>query len=869
MLIRKKRIFVANLHRDCIVLYLSNPVCYNEKKGEIMQEQSFIIVNGARLEVARTEYSLSLLEWLRSKANMLSIHSGCDAKQKCGICIVELDGQAIQACSVKMHTALTKHVMTVEGIPEPIRTVLANILLHNTNVPCGYCTAGLLIKIHNILKEKKELSPSKIIERLGFNGCTCIGAKELVQVVLDAQDYLTTQEEGPHIEYGGISSNSVRFGERRVVFGERPFVDDICMQSIELYGAIVWSDTQLFRVNSIDVDASQKIKGLYTVITGKSLSRTTVQAPDGQEWRIFLNEGDVGYCMSEVFGVILATTREEAEKARSIVQSSLTRYEPKTSVTEIIRESLDVAQAPILHRTLHYGKAIESLLNEGVCTVNEVFYSQPAPYVPLETPTAVAMYVEGHIHIYTQVADIMWLRRTLAYLLAVDEEYIHCMRMETNVLYNAREDYLVALYAGISAHLTQHTVHLSMTHDEVEKYRSQPIESIHDYTLLLDNDGKLLGAKIGIVIDGGAYTTDMIRVCDTLIKHATSGFAIPNVDLSCMLVSTNTIPRYMPRGKCLEASCIVMNRLLDKLSKLTRFNRYEIREKNILQAGDYTITGEYLYGDIVSKELLRRARELYLAQPSVSLSLSFVDTGLTNSNAMCMVAIDVIHGGDIVVYHPYPDYGNGMTTLIAQTILEVMNKENYNGITIRSTTDCMEAMQTIPDSDAVMMYLAHHATHEAAVKLREDILKIEHHSKMWGKRYVGFSSISSEGVFSIEKERRLQGSYTAILHVARCEEPYVFQHLTVFVDAGRCYNPSFMHSLMNGGITLSFNTMLGSRAVSLPPIQIHIEFVHGNASVHGYTFKGIYDASVIGIPSSYYSYMWTNYKRNLTHYPLS
>lgn len=831
--------------------------------------QNCVFVNGARIEVTKAEYSLSLLEWLRIKANMLSVRSGCDGKKKCGVCIVDLEGQTIQSCTVPMHSVLGKNVTTVEGIPEPVRSILASVLLYKTNVPCGYCTAGLLVKIHILLKEHQEYSPSMLIEKLGFGSCTCIGVKQIIEAVLDAQERIKVQDSLPEQQYGGVPADAPRFGEKRIVFAERPFAEDVFPQAIQLYGVVLWSKESLFVVSSIEPSDAKKKQGVQSIITFHDMPVQKVQAPDGQEWRIFLQEGDVGYCESEVLGIVLATTKEEALKAKNAVNIQYDVYEPKTDVVEIIAESLNNVQAPVLHKTLHYGQPIESLLAEGVCTVNEVFYSKPSPYVPLENPCVFSMYVDGHIHIYTQVADIIWLKKTLAFILQIDESFVHCMRTETNIFFDAREDYLLALYAGIASYNTEQSVQFSMTHEEIETYRSQPIESIHDYTLLLSDTGELIGAKINIVVNGGAYTTDMMRVCDTLIKHATSGFLIRNVDISFMLVSTNTIPRYMPRGKCLESSCIVMNRLLDKLSKLTRFNRYEIRKKNILKAGDYTVVGEYLYGDTMTLELLERGKRFYDTQPSVSLSFSFIDTGLASTNAMCMVAIDVVHGGDIVIYHPYPDYGNGITTLIGQTVVGIVGKNNYNGITIRSTTDCMEAMQTIPESDAAMMYLVYHATQEATLQLRDAILAIDHHSKMWGKRYVGFSSISSEAVYSVTKEKKLQGNYTAMLHIARCDEPYIFTSLVVLVDAGTPFNNIFAQTLLEGGISVSFNSMVGSKDVGNQPIQTEVEFMYNRSSVIGYSFKGVYDASVVGLASSYYSFMWTNHKRNLVHYPLS
>ena len=63
--------------------------------------------------------------------------------------------------------------------------------------------------------------------------------------------------------------------------------------------------------------------------------------------------------------------------------------------------------------------------------------------------------------------------------------------------------------------------------------------------------------------------------------------------------------------------------------------------------------------------------------------------------------------------------------------------------------------------------------------------------------------------------------------------------------------------------------MVGSKDVGQQPIKTQVEFICNNEGITGYSFKGVYDASVVGLASSYYSFMWSNHKKNIAHYPLS
>ena len=97
-----------------------------------MTDTAYIIVNGYRIDVQESDYDQSLLTWLRTKGNMLSVRDTCT--HSCSSCLVEVDGVLTSSCSTAVREILGKNVCTVEGLPQKIKDILVHALLYNTCV---------------------------------------------------------------------------------------------------------------------------------------------------------------------------------------------------------------------------------------------------------------------------------------------------------------------------------------------------------------------------------------------------------------------------------------------------------------------------------------------------------------------------------------------------------------------------------------------------------------------------------------------------------------------------------------------------------------------------------------------------------------
>jgi len=79
----------------------------------------------------------SLLSWLREDRGLTAAKDGCNGEGTCRACTVEIDGRAKLACLTAMGSLAGCAVTTVEGLPEPVRTVIAEAF-----VRYGACSAA-------------------------------------------------------------------------------------------------------------------------------------------------------------------------------------------------------------------------------------------------------------------------------------------------------------------------------------------------------------------------------------------------------------------------------------------------------------------------------------------------------------------------------------------------------------------------------------------------------------------------------------------------------------------------------------------------------------------------------------------------------
>ena len=141
-------------------------------------------VNGRSVEVTVPAHR-TLLEALR-EAGFVDVKRGCE-KGDCGACAVLIDGVAIDACLTLAWTVEGQDIVTAAGLggpedPHPLQQAF----IETGAIQCGYCTPGLIIAAHSLLRTTPDPSEDELRHGLSGNLCRCTGYAKVFDAVLQA-----------------------------------------------------------------------------------------------------------------------------------------------------------------------------------------------------------------------------------------------------------------------------------------------------------------------------------------------------------------------------------------------------------------------------------------------------------------------------------------------------------------------------------------------------------------------------------------------------------------------------------------------------------------------------------------------------------
>jgi len=128
----------------------------------------------------------SLLYVLRERLGFWGAKNACE-QGECGSCSVVLDGVLVCACLVAAGQAQHSEILTVEGLtpgrsPDDLGPV-QRAFLEAGAVQCGFCTPGLIVASHELLRQNPAPTDAQVREALAGNLCRCTGYEKILDAV--------------------------------------------------------------------------------------------------------------------------------------------------------------------------------------------------------------------------------------------------------------------------------------------------------------------------------------------------------------------------------------------------------------------------------------------------------------------------------------------------------------------------------------------------------------------------------------------------------------------------------------------------------------------------------------------------------------
>ena len=141
-----------------------------------------LTVNGRPVE-AMVEPRTHLADFVRETLRLTGTHLGCE-HGVCGACTVMIDGAPARSCIAWAVACGGADVRTIEGFgDDPLMQSMRDAFARHHALQCGYCTPGMLITAHDVVRRLPGADEARVREELSGNLCRCTGYAGIVEAV--------------------------------------------------------------------------------------------------------------------------------------------------------------------------------------------------------------------------------------------------------------------------------------------------------------------------------------------------------------------------------------------------------------------------------------------------------------------------------------------------------------------------------------------------------------------------------------------------------------------------------------------------------------------------------------------------------------
>jgi carbon-monoxide dehydrogenase large subunit len=377
-----------------------------------------------------------------------------------------------------------------------------------------------------------------------------------------------------------------------LIQGTGTYTDDVDLPNA-LHGAFVRAEVAHGTIVAVDTAAAAAAPGVVGVFTAADLDLEPMgpgaMAPDDM-LRPILAADRVRF-QGEAIAIVVAESREAAVDAAELVEVEV---EALDVVVDPERALDDDAPLLFPDKGTNLAFATEpkdtDVLADADVVVTSRFVNQRLSAVPMEPAAAVAApdAETGGVRVWIPNQAPHSARDTVAAALGLDKEAVRVTVPNVGGGFGARiAAYPEQIAVAAAALRLQRPVRYVESRWETMVAMQHGRAQIQDVELGAKRDGTLVGIKVRVIADCGAYPGDAV-VMPFLTGQMSSGvYRMPRVDYAYQAVVTNTTPIGAYRGAGRPEATALVERAMDQLAARLELDPAELRRRNFIPPEDF------------------------------------------------------------------------------------------------------------------------------------------------------------------------------------------------------------------------------------------------------------------------------------------
>jgi len=479
-----------------------------------------------------------------------------------------------------------------------------------------------------------------------------------------------------------LGSRVVRKEDPSLLRGEGRYVANLDLDD-PLFACFVTSPFAHARFTSVSIEDAIAVPGVEHVLCAADLRVQPIPGAirDRPEWsRPILAVDRVRY-VGEPYALVLATSPEAAFDGAELVFAD---FEPLAAVIDPEEAATD-AVLLFPDTTNIFSKSEPEhdphLFDEADVVVSERLINQRLAPCSLETRAMAAVPTpDGRLVVYASTQSAHGLKRTLTRCLDIDETALVVRALDVGGGFGAKvtvypEDVAIAgaaikLGRAIKWHEDRSRSMLGLVHGRAQ---------IQYVEIGAKRDGTLVGYRLHIIQDSGAYPAFGALLPTLTMLMAPGTYVIPKIETSYVSVATNTTPISAYRGAGRPEAAAAIERMMDRLALELEMDPVEIRRRNLIPNDAFPLTtptgANYDVGDYVRAldaaceqagyaQLRDEQRRRRVDQAPLQLGIGLaVYVEITNGGGSSEYGrVEVRDDGSVVAYSGTSPHGQGHAT---------------------------------------------------------------------------------------------------------------------------------------------------------------------------------------------------------------
>ena len=673
-----------------------------------------------------------LTDYLRTTLALKGTRQGC-GEGDCGACTVLVDGAPLCACLLPVGRLDGTEIRTVESLAtDGDLSPLQHAFRRHDAAQCGFCTAGMLMTATALLASNPHPTADQTRDALSGVLCRCTGYQAIIDAILDAS-------AAPSVAPDGIGTRAPRLDSERKVSGQESYGAD-GIPADALWVRLIRSPHHRAAVAIGDLTSVLAAHpGLVAIYTGRDFPNNSHGYTPSSYDQPALATGHVRHFAEPVLALVgprhvidripeaalpISYTPEAPVFGVEAAQAGDRLVQQHRADNLLIRSAVRSGDAPAAFATCH-------AIAEG---------SFDTPFVEhayMEPEAGWAERIGDRLEMHVSTQGPYHVQRLVAHMLDLPAESVRVRPTAVGGGFGGKFDMSVHPVVALAAWQLGRPVACVFGREESMASSTKRHPASITARLGADAEGRLLAAEVTTELDTGAYTSAGPTVAIRIPIHAAGPYRVPHQANTARAWFTNVTPAGGFRGFGIPQVAFAHETLMDDLAAQLGLDRWEIRRRNALTAGDTICTGQRLDHSAGLGACLdalqprwqewQAASDAHNATPGplrrgVGIGCMWYGIGATSQANPSSIQLGLSATGTLTLHSGVVELGQGGSTAMAQIAAEALGVPlTAINVVMGDTDRTLDAGKT---SASRQTFISGRATFEAAQELRRELCRL-------------------------------------------------------------------------------------------------------------------------------------------------